>query len=112
MAFDEFLAERIQRIYEEKRVPYFGKKMFGGICYLVDDKMCAGVLKQDLMVRIDPERNEAELKRPGARPMDFSGKSMKGFILIDPEHIDMDEDLEYWLNLAIEFNPRAKSSKK
>ena len=49
MAFDEFLAERIQRIFEEKRVPYFGKKMFGGICYLVNDKMCGGVLKQDML---------------------------------------------------------------
>ena len=112
MAFDEFLAERIQRIFEEKRVPYFGKKMFGGICYLVNDKMCGGVLKEDLMIRIDPLINEEQLRKPGARPMDFTGKSMKGFILVDPLHIDMDEDLEYWLDLALEFNPRAKASKK
>jgi TfoX/Sxy family transcriptional regulator of competence genes len=86
--------------------------MFGGVCFLVNDKMCAGVLKQDLMVRIDPEKNEQELQRPGARPMDFTGKSMKGFIVIDPAHIDMDEDLEYWIDLALEFNPKAKASKK
>ncbi len=112
MAYDEFLAERIQRVYEEKRMPYIAKRMFGGICFLVDDKMCAGVLKQDLMVRIDPQINEEQLSKPGARPMDFTGKSMKGFILVDPVNIDMDEDLEYWLNLALEFNPRAKASKK
>jgi TfoX/Sxy family transcriptional regulator of competence genes len=112
MAYDEFLAERIQRIYQEKRVPFLAKKMFGGVCFLVDDKMCTGVLKDELMVRIDPQQNEEELMRPGARPMDFSGKSMKGFIMIKPEHIDMDEDLEYWINLALDFNPKAKASKK
>jgi TfoX/Sxy family transcriptional regulator of competence genes len=112
MAYDEFLAERVQRVYEEKRVPFFAKKMFGGICFLVNDKMCTGVMKEDLMVRIDPEKNDEELRKPGARPMDLSGKSMKGFIMVDPVHIDMDEDLEYWINLALEYNPKAKSSKK
>jgi len=112
MAYDEFLAERIQRVYQEKNVPFIAKKMFGGVCFLVDDKMCTGVLKQDLMVRIDPEKNEEELLKPGARPMDFTGKSMKGYIMIDPLHIDMDEDLEFWIDLALEYNPKAKASKK
>ncbi len=112
MAYDDFLADRVQRLFHEKRVPCIAKKMFGGVCFLVHDKMCAGVMKNDLMVRIDPENNEKELLKPGARPMDFSGKSMKGFIMIDPEHIDMDEDLEYWIDLAIEFNPKAIASKK
>lgn len=112
MAYDEFLSERIQRMYQDKKVQFFAKKMFGGVCFLVQDKMCSGVIKQELMVRIDPEKNEEELRRPGARPMDFSGKSMKGFIMIDPVHIDMDEDLEYWIDLALEFNPKAKASKK
>jgi TfoX/Sxy family transcriptional regulator of competence genes len=112
MAYDEFLAERIERVYQERRVPFVAKRMFGGVCFLVDDKMCAGVLKQDLMIRVDPARNEEELKKPGARPMDLSGKSMKGFIMVDPAYIDMDEDLEYWINLAMEYNPKAKASKK
>ncbi|MCX6226349.1 MAG: TfoX/Sxy family protein [Bacteroidia bacterium] len=112
MAYDEFLAERVQRVYQEKRVPFIAKKMFGGVCFLVDDKMCTGVLKQELMVRIDPDKNEEELRKPGARPMDFSGKSMKGFIMVDPVHIDMDEDLGYWIDLALDYNPKAKASKK
>jgi len=82
VAYDEFLAERIQRVYQERKVPFIAKKMFGGVCFLVDDKMCTGVLKSELMVRIDPV------------------------------HIDMDEELEYWINLAIEYNPKAKASKK
>lgn len=111
MAYDEYLADRIERVLQDRRVPFFGKRMFGGICFMVNDKMCAGVLKQDLMVRIDPDRNEEELRKPGASPMDFTGQSMKGFILIDPAHTDLDEDLEYWLGLALDFNPRAKSSR-
>jgi TfoX/Sxy family transcriptional regulator of competence genes len=112
MAYDEFLAERIQRIFDEKRVPCFGKKMFGGICFLVNEKMCVGVIKNQLMVRIDPEIHEGKALKPGVRPMDFSGKEMKGFFYVAPEYIDMDDDLESWINLALDFNPRAKASKK
>ncbi|MFH0760598.1 MAG: TfoX/Sxy family protein [Bacteroidota bacterium] len=111
MAYDEFLAERIERVFQERKVPYQAKKMFGGVCILVDDKMCAGVLKKDLMVRVDPLLHEKMLKKPGTEPMAPAGY-MKGFIMVDPKHVDMDEDLEYWINLALEFNPRAKSSRK
>jgi len=110
MAYDEFLAERMQRVYEERRFSFFAKKMFGGVCFMVDDKMCTGVLHKQMMVRVDPLFHEDALKKPGTRPMDESG--MRGFIMIDPECVDMDEDLEYWMNLALEYNPKAKSSKK
>jgi TfoX/Sxy family transcriptional regulator of competence genes len=112
MAYDEFLAERIERVFQERKVPYLAKKMFGGVCILVDDKMCTGVLKRELMVRIDPALHDEKLKKPGTTPMDESGKSMKGFIMVDPEQVDLDEDLEYWIDMALEFNPRAKSSRK
>lgn len=112
MPYDEFLAERIERVYQDKKIPYLAKKMFGGICHLVDDKMCTGVLKNELMVRIDPAIHDEALTKPGTAPMDFTGNSMKGFIMVDPDHTDLDEDLEYWIGLALEFNPRAKSSKK
>lgn len=112
MAYDEFLAERIQRIYTEKKIPFTAKKMFGGVCFLIDEKMCTGVIKAEMMVRIDPDINDEQLKHPGARPMDFSGKSMKGFIMVDPLNVDMEEDLEYWIDLALAYNPKAKASKK
>jgi len=111
MSYDEFLAERIERILQERRVQFISKKMFGGVCHMVDEKMCTGVMKNDLMVRVDPQLHEQMLEKPGTEPLDSAGY-MKGFILVDPEHTDMDEDLEYWVNLALEFNPRAKSSKK
>jgi TfoX/Sxy family transcriptional regulator of competence genes len=112
MAFDEFLAERIRRVLNENNVSFEEKKMMGGLCYMVDDKMCLGVVKDKLMARIDPELTEMALAMPGCRLMDFTGKTMKGFLFIDPEGTDLDKDLEYWVGLGLEFNPKAKSSKK
>ena len=112
MAYDKHLAERINRTLEILGIPYEAKLMMGGVCYLVDDKMCLGVVKEDLMARIAPEGTEDALKKKGCRLMDFTGRTMKGFLFIAPEGADMDADLEYWIKLALEFNPRAKSSKK
>jgi TfoX/Sxy family transcriptional regulator of competence genes len=88
------------------------KYMMGGICYMVNDKMCAGVVKNELMARIDPDITEESLKKKGCRLMDFTHKTMKGFVFVGPEGTDMDADLEYWIKLALEFNPKAKSSRK
>jgi hypothetical protein len=64
------------------------------------------------MARIDPDIYEMALKRKGCREMDFTNRPMKGFVFVDPQGTDMDEDLEYWMQLAIDYNPKAKSSKK
>ena len=112
MAFNEFLSDRIQRILKERAISFYEKKMMGGLTYMVDDKMCVGIVKDDLMARIDPENYEQALKRSGCREMNFTGRPMKGFVFIGPEGTDMDEDLEYWVGLALEYNPRAVSSKK
>ncbi len=112
MAYDEHLAERIRSSFDEKKVHYLDKKMMGGLCFMVDDKMCVGIIKDSLMARIDPEIYEESLTKKGCKEMDFTGRSMRGFVYVDPEGIDMDADLEYWLNLALDFNPKAKSSKK
>lgn len=112
MAYDEYLAERVETVLKEKRVPFEGKKMMGGLCLMIKDKMALGVVKDSLMIRIDPEIYEKALKRKGCRPMDFTGKVMKGFLLVDPVGIDLQKDLEYWIQLCLDFNPKAKSSKK
>ena len=112
MAYDEFLAERMTRIFHEKNISFEARKMMGGICYLVDDKMCAGIYKNKVMARIDPEIYDMALTKEGCQPLDITGQSMKGFVLIEQEAVDMDKDLEYWIDLCLEFNPRAKSSKK
>jgi TfoX/Sxy family transcriptional regulator of competence genes len=112
MAYDEHLNDRIRQVFIHKKIPFEEKKMMGGICYLVDDKMCVGVVKEKLMARIDPEIYDEAMKRPGCREMDFTHRPMKGFVFVEPEGTDMDADLETWIDLALEFNPKAKSSKK
>ena len=112
MPYNEFLADRVHQILEDKGVGFYEKKMFGGLVFMVDDKMCVGIVKDDLMTRIDPELTDEALKIKGCRLMDFTGTSMKGFMMIDLEGTDMDEDLVYWVQLALDFNPKAKASKK
>jgi len=111
MAYNEYLADRIGQILHHRKVDYLYKPMMGGLVFMIDEKMCVGIVKEELMVRIDPEIEEMALKKEGCRLMDFTGKSMRGFLMITPEGIDMDEDLEYWIDLALDFNPRAKASK-
>lgn len=112
MAFDEHLADRVRKNLKENRTSFEEKKMFGGICFLVDGKMCMGVIKDDLMIRIDPNEQKNLLQEKGCRVMDFTHRPMKGFLYVSPEGVDMDTDLDKWVKRCLEFNPKAKSSKK
>lgn len=112
MAYDEHLAERITQALNRKHVSFEEKKMFGGIAYMVKDKMCVGIIKESLLVRLDPALRETALKKKGCRVMDFSGRIMKAFVTVDPEGIDKDKDLDHWIGLALDYNKIAKSSKK
>jgi TfoX/Sxy family transcriptional regulator of competence genes len=112
MAYDELLADRISQLLRQKRVAFKAKKMMGGISYLVQDKMCVGIVKNNLMARIDPDIYEQALAKPGCREMNFTGRPLRGYVFVEPEGVDMDDDLEYWIDLALEFNPKARLSKK
>ena len=112
MAYDHFLADRVKNILEEKGSSFEEKKMFGGLCYMVDGKMCIGVESEKLMARIGPDAYEAALQKPGCEEMNFTGRPLKGFVYILPEAIDTDQDLEYWVQLCLDFMPFAKASKK
>jgi len=112
MAYDINLQDRIQQVLKDKNIPFEEKKMMGGLTYMINDKMCVGIIKENLMVRIDPENQEELLKKPGCKEMDFTKRPMKGFLFIEPLGVDMNEDLEYWIQLALEYNPKAKKSKK
>ena len=111
MAYDEYLAERIRNAFYQKGVTFEEKKMMGGVCYLVNDKMCAGIIQNRMMARINPDEFENALTRKGCREMDLTGKTMKGFIYIEPEGIDLESDLHDWVQLALDYNPFAKSGK-
>jgi len=112
MPFNETLADRVRHHLSSKQVKFTEKKMFGGLCFLVNEKMLVGVEKNRLMARIDPEDEAVAMKRNGAKPMDFTGKVMKGYLFVDDTAVDMDDDLEYWLSLCLKYNPKARSSKK
>src|SRR5258706_3035730 len=112
MAYDEQMAERIRRGFRKARVRFEEKRMMGGLCFMVNEKMCVGVEKSRLMVRIDPAVYDATLRRKGCVPMDFTGRPMRGFVFVNPTGLASDSELDDWLKLAMEFNPRAKLSKK
>ncbi|MGB5287742.1 MAG: TfoX/Sxy family protein [Ignavibacteriaceae bacterium] len=111
MAYDEILANRIRQILTPKR-KVEEKKMMGGLTFMVNDKMCVGILEDNLMARIDPDIYETVLKKKGCREMDFTGRPMKGFVFIDPDGTKKKKDLDYWLRLALEYNKKAKPSKR
>lgn len=79
---------------------------------MVDDKMCLGVADSRLMVRLDPAMEAESLRRPECHPMDLTGRPMKGFVFVDAGAHQSESELCHWIELALEFNPRAKSSKR
>jgi len=88
------------------------KAMFGGLCFMVNEKMCVGVEKERLMVRLDPALYDEVMEKEGCRPMDFTGKIMKGYVFVDASALNTRKKLEYWITLALDFNKKAKPSKK
>lgn len=111
MAYNELLNDRIREaLADQSEVEE--KYMFGGVCYMVNGKMCVGVSKNDMMCRLDPEIVESVLEKPGARLMDFSGKPMKGFVFVDIDGLNKQSDFDYWIKLCLDYNPFAKASKK
>lgn len=111
MAFNEKLAERIRARFagltnvEEK-------KMMGGLTFMYNDKMCVGIIGDELMCRIDKAMHEDAIKKPGCRTMDFTNRPMIGYVLIDETGMKSKKDFDYWINLSLEFNKHAKASKK
>ncbi len=111
MPYDEKLAERVRGALKGQP-GVEEKKMMGGLTFMVRGKMCVGVLRGDVMARIAPEDHESALQRKGCREMDFTGRPSRGFVFVGPEGTGADEDLRSWIALALDFNERAKSSRK
>lgn len=110
MAFSEKLADRVRAaLAEQKRVEE--KKMFRGMCFMVNGKMCVCVSNDDLMCRIDPESTGDALEQNGCRPMIRNGKAMKGYVYVDGDSIKSQKDFNHWISLSLAFNKKAKASK-
>lgn len=111
MAYNQKIAARIRASLID--LPDIEEKeMMGGIAFLYHGKMCVGVVKDDLMCRIDPAVYDEALEKRGCRPMDFTNRPMKGWIFVDETGLKSKKDFDYWIGLALEFNKDAKKSKK
>lgn len=102
MAYDEALAERVQDAVAGRR-GVTTKKMFGGVCFLLDDKMVVGIVKDELMVRCGPDAYDAALAKPGVRIMDFAKRPMRGYVFVGPDALVDDEALSGWVREALAF---------
>jgi len=112
MPYNEKLADRTREIIALTRKNVEEKRMFGGLCFMVNDKMCVGVESERMMLRIDPAKYEALMEMEGCNPMDFTGRVMKGYVFVDAAVLNTKKKLEFWINLALEYNAIAKTSKK
>ncbi|MCB9251053.1 MAG: TfoX/Sxy family protein [Flavobacteriales bacterium] len=112
METDQYLLERLRNTLKQSGTVFTEKKMFGGNCFMVDDKMCFGTYKGGLMVRIHPDETDELIKVNGAGEMIHGGRPMKGYLFVQPEGYDNDDSLSFWINKCLEFNPIARSSKK
>ncbi len=102
MPFDENLASRVRKILS-KVDGVSEKKMFGGICFLVNGNMALGLAKDDLMVRVGQDSYEKLLAQPNVRKMDFTGRPLKGFLYVGAIGTSSDKDLRNWVSKGVEF---------
>jgi TfoX/Sxy family transcriptional regulator of competence genes len=102
MAFDEKLAARIRSALKGRK-DVVEKQMFGGAAFMVRGHMSCGVVGSSLMVRVDVEQEEQYLREPAVRPMDFTGRPMRGFLFVDPAGIATSTSLAKWVERATAY---------
>lgn len=102
MAYDERLADRIREVLSNKH-KVTERKMFGGLAFLVGDRMAVAAGSQGrLLVRIDPTQSQAFVARPGVCPMEMRGRPMKGWVLVEPTHLGAASQLTQWVEMGLE----------
>jgi hypothetical protein len=102
MAYSESLARRFRQVFGQRR-GITEKKMFGGVCFLLNGNMCVGIWKSSLIVRLGPEHAAAALEEPNVVEFDITGRPMKGWIMVEPDGLETDEQLDHWVQRAVEF---------
>ena len=118
MAYDELTAQRIREILLAKGADFYEKKMFSGICFMVDDKLCCGThVNKDsgesvMLCRIGEARYVELIERDDCVPMNFTGRTMKGYVYVTEQGIRDARALEFWLQCCLDFNPEAQRSKR
>ena len=113
MAFDNKLADRIREYLSDyPKLKLKEKKMFGGLAFMVNGKMCINVSGENLMCRFDPELHEKISNKNGFKKMIMKEKELKGYCYVEPNGFKSKKDFEYWVNLCLDYNQKAKSFKK
>jgi hypothetical protein len=102
MPFDETLAERLRPLFRGK-YSVKEKRLFGGLAFMVNGHMCCGIVGKDLVVRTGPGGFEQALRQPHARPMNFTGRPMKGFVFVSPAGYCSYPDLKSWIRRGLDF---------
>ena len=109
MAYSEYHADRVRQRLSSVNLTE-EKKMMGGLIFMVNDKMCVGLDidkntgNDRLMVRVGKAKHDQLIFKKGSREMDFTGNVMRGFLFIDPEGFDNEDDLDFWIGTALQFN--------
>lgn len=112
MAYDEFLADRVRLYFERKRIKFTEQRMMGGLCFMVKDKLCVGVDRNRLIARVGELKYEGCLKKKGCHVFDVTKRPLKGFVIVEAFAVDTDKSLQKWIDLCLEYNPLATSSRK
>ena len=102
MAYSESLARRIRQVFARRYV-VTEKKMFGGIGFLLHGNTCVGVSQTSLIVRLGPEQADAARKQPNIVEFDVAGRPLRGWVMVEAEGIETDEQLSRWIGQAVEF---------
>ena len=113
MAYDIKLSDRIREyLVQFPQLRVEEKEMFSGLTFMVNDKMCVSVSGDNLMCRFDADLQDEVAEKEGFEPMIMKGKDLKGYCFVNPTGFKTKKEFEYWVNLCLDFNGRAKSSKK
>lgn len=113
MAYSTDLADRIrERLSEVPGIEVSEKKMFSGLSFLVNGKMCINVSHDNLMCRYHPDLEEEVSEKNGFLPMMMKGKQLKGYCYVEPPGFQKKDDFEYWIKICLDYNAIAKASKK
>ena len=111
MAYDAVLAQRIAVLLKRKK-QLVQKQMFGGLCFLVNGKMCCGIIGNKLVARVGPERYESALTQPYVKSMDFTGRPLKGFLYVLPRGVQDPAALKVWIDRSFQYAESLPSKRK
>lgn len=111
MTYNQQLTDRVRELLSQ-REDVTEKEMFSGVCFMVEEKMCICIAGDELLCRIGADQVQAELEKGNTRNMMSNGRVMKDYVYVENTMFDKPQELQYWVDLCLAFNPFAKSSKK